>query len=156
MCLTDKPLGRGSYAVVYKGTHKQTKRPVAIKVMEYDTRSDTDRKYLDQELLLHASMKHPNILELLYKVKMGSKYFVVLEFCAGGDLRGFIDMQPHKMFTEEIAKHFMCQIGLYRRPLLPASNTCSCCSAILAQFRNCSQRYQTTGNVTMVTFRLYS
>jgi len=53
------PLGKGAFATVYKGHHRTTKVPLAIKVIEFDSRPEQDKRYLTQELIVH-----PNIVEV--------------------------------------------------------------------------------------------
>lgn len=84
-------LGSGSFASVYKGYSLDKKVPVAIKVIEYDQRSEFEKRYLSQEVRLMKSISHPNIIllreskvfllvlfpDILQKVK--SSIYLVLE-----------------------------------------------------------------------------
>lgn len=70
-------LGSGAYASVYKGQGKQG--PVAVKVVEFDSRPDQDKHYLvipllvslltvqNQEISIMEKIHHPNLLKLLAK-----------------------------------------------------------------------------------------
>eukprot|EP01127_Copromyxa_protea_P007215 TRINITY_DN1712_c0_g1_i1.p1 TRINITY_DN1712_c0_g1~~TRINITY_DN1712_c0_g1_i1.p1 ORF type:complete len:1024 (-),score=180.60 TRINITY_DN1712_c0_g1_i1:283-3117(-) len=49
--------------------------------------------------------------------KIGSRFFLVLEFCAGGDLKEFLDKQPGKKLDEDTARGFMCQLASGLRSL---------------------------------------
>lgn len=57
-------LGSGSFATVYKGASCDRKETVAVKVIEYDTRSNFEKRYLTQEVGLMKRILHPNILLL--------------------------------------------------------------------------------------------
>lgn len=57
-------LGSGSFATVYRGFSHGRKETVAVKVIDYDTRSDFEKRYLTQEVRLMKGIAHPNILML--------------------------------------------------------------------------------------------
>jgi len=55
------PLGKGAFATVYKGHHRTTKVPLAIKVIEFDSRPEQDKRYLTQELYKEMSSFVSNV-----------------------------------------------------------------------------------------------
>jgi serine/threonine protein kinase len=57
-------LGSGSFATVYKGFSNDKRETVAVKVIDYDTRNELEKRYLSQEVRLMKTIAHPNVLML--------------------------------------------------------------------------------------------
>ena len=86
----DAEIGKGSFATVYRGYRLQTKDPVAIKVV---TRKKLTPKLLDNlegEIAILKAINHPNIVELKECLKTDSHIYLVMAFCAAGDLSQYI------------------------------------------------------------------
>eukprot|EP00249_Psilotum_nudum_P024259 c29136_g1_i4 orf=319-1134(-) len=102
-------IGAGSFAIVWKAVHRQDGIEVAIK--EFDRRKLN--KQLQQRMFVEISIlkqiKHPNIVRLNEIIEAGNGIFLVLEYCAGGDLARYI--QRHGRVTEATARNFMQQLG---------------------------------------------
>jgi serine/threonine protein kinase len=84
-------LGSGSFATVYRGHHaRDVTAAVAVKVIPVEKLDSMARKALEAEVKMLRDIHHPNIVKLL-DVQRSAKYiFIVLEFCAGGDLTKYI------------------------------------------------------------------
>src|SRR5690606_28194077 len=87
----DAELGRGGYAVVYRGTQLSTGQPVAIKVLlshrVISDKADVERDRFVREAKLMARLKHPNIVRLIDTGEAESgERFIVLELVEGHDL----------------------------------------------------------------------
>ena len=54
--------------------------------------------------------KKTNEIFILPLLQASNRIFLVLEFCAGGDLGAFI--QKHGKVSDTVAKHFMRQLGM--------------------------------------------
>lgn len=54
--------------------------------------------------------KHPFIVGLHYAFQTKDKLFLVLEYCPGGDLSEYLQIEKH--FTEERSKTYICEILL--------------------------------------------
>lgn len=53
-------IGKGAYGTVYKGVNKKTGEPVAVKLIN---NNDVHmNKFLDNELLIHRKLSHPNLV----------------------------------------------------------------------------------------------
>lgn len=75
---------RGHYAVVCRGTCRNTGRRVAVKKIR---RFLTDAKRLQAEIsVLRRAKRHPNIVELLDVFETPREVQLVLELCTGGEL----------------------------------------------------------------------
>lgn len=87
-----EPIGRGAFSKVYRGCHIKTGTLAAIKVIELP-RMEENIKHLLREVEVMRHLKHTNIV-CLYDIQyerfghLGIRLFVVMEFCANGDLAG--------------------------------------------------------------------
>ena len=60
-----KKLGKGAFATVYLGQHKNSGEPVAIKVVDLERLSTNNKKlkkHLESEIEIMNSLKHENIV----------------------------------------------------------------------------------------------
>lgn len=80
-------IGQGKFGVVYKGYHRQTKKVVAIKVLELDTKYD-EVVDVQQEIQFLADLKHaPNVTHYYGSFLVGTKLWIIMDYCAGGSIR---------------------------------------------------------------------
>ena len=110
-------LGSGAFAEVKKATYKVTGDTRAVKVIHkagLDSAS-LDPKHKLREIKVLQELDHPNILRVheLYEEK--SRYYIVMEFCEGGDL--FSRLQKLRRFSE-------VQVGKIMFQLLSAVSYC--------------------------------
>ena len=40
-----------------------------------------------QELAIHSALKHKNIVQVIDLVQTAHNYYIIMEFCSGGNLR---------------------------------------------------------------------
>ncbi|TKY86849.1 hypothetical protein EX895_004137 [Sporisorium graminicola] len=86
----ENEIGKGSFAVVHKGYRLQPREPVAIKIV---TRKKLTPKLLDNlegEIAILKAIHHPNIVELKECLKTEHQIYLVMAFCASGDLSQYI------------------------------------------------------------------
>ena len=91
-------LGEGAYGSVYKVQQKYTNYLRAVKAIK--------KKYVDStefynEIEVLKALDHPNIIKLFDCYQDKSYYYMVEEYCSGGDLFDYI--QKEKFFTERKA-----------------------------------------------------
>ncbi|MDE2292671.1 MAG: serine/threonine protein kinase, partial [Elusimicrobia bacterium] len=80
----DSKIGQGGMGIVYAGTDTTLDRPVAVKKMREEIRSDArERERFLREAKTVASLKHPNIVEIYSIVEDGSDIYLVFEFITG-------------------------------------------------------------------------
>lgn len=80
-------IGQGKFGVVYKGYHRQTKKVVAIKVLELDTKHD-EVVDVQQEIQFLSDLKNaPNVTHYYGLFLVGTKLWIIMDYCAGGSLR---------------------------------------------------------------------
>ena len=71
--------------------------------------NDNIRKYLNNEINIMKELNHPNIIHLEKVIPSAHHYYVIMEYCNGGDL--FDCLQKHgKPFNQEIIQHIMRQV----------------------------------------------
>jgi serine/threonine protein kinase len=85
-------IGEGGFGMVYKAIHTETKKTVAIKIMFPKKTPDTDaisrhRLRFEREINFCSQLKHPNIIRLLDKGKLGDHLFAVFSFIDGITLK---------------------------------------------------------------------
>eukprot|EP01088_Endostelium_zonatum_P014296 TRINITY_DN3082_c0_g1_i2.p1 TRINITY_DN3082_c0_g1~~TRINITY_DN3082_c0_g1_i2.p1 ORF type:complete len:609 (-),score=147.33 TRINITY_DN3082_c0_g1_i2:31-1833(-) len=101
-------LGEGSFARVYKGINLETGEELAFKIIDLskyraeeakEIRMKTDQEVTNMRkvaseytVCAYDSFTHPD---------GDSKLVIVLEFCDGGDLKGYLERQKNNMVPEE-------------------------------------------------------
>lgn len=82
-----KVIGQGKFGVVYKGHHKQTKKTVAIKVLDLDTKYD-EVVDVQQEIQFLADLKNaPNVTHYYGLFLDDTKLWIIMDYCEGGSMR---------------------------------------------------------------------
>ncbi|CAH2063155.1 unnamed protein product [Thlaspi arvense] len=103
-------IGSGSFAVVWLAKHRSSGLEVAVKEIDKKLLSPKVRDNLLKEISILSTIDHPNIIRFYEAIETGDKIFLVLEYCSGGDLAGYINL--HGKVSEAVAKHFMRQLAL--------------------------------------------
>ncbi|TFY50358.1 hypothetical protein EVG20_g11565 [Dentipellis fragilis] len=83
-------LGKGSFAVVYKGYHEETREEVAIKTVSRSSLSAKLFENLQSEIDILKSLSHRHITKLIDIIRAERNIYLIMEFCAGGDLTNYI------------------------------------------------------------------
>ena len=109
-CLFDeydliKKLGEGAYGCVYKIQQKTTNYLRAVKALK---RKHVDEAEFTNEIQLLKTLDHPNIIKLFDCYYDSRYYYMVEEYCSGGDLFDYI--QKEKFFTEKKASIIFNQL----------------------------------------------
>ena len=111
----EKSLGKGSFGEVFLTRIKGDNKYYATKRYERDTIENNDQmlRYLNQECNILNSLKHPNIVYLKEVKKTKNHYYLVMEYCNGGELAQALEKYKAKYncaFSEQIVQHLMRQI----------------------------------------------
>ncbi|NXM40724.1 ULK3 kinase, partial [Gymnorhina tibicen] len=107
--LTER-LGSGTYATVYKAYRKKdTREVVAIKCVNKRSLNRTSVENLLTEIEILKTIRHPNIVELKDFQWDSDHIYLIMEFCAGGDLSRFIRMR--RLLPEKVARVFLQQLA---------------------------------------------
>ncbi|KAH0831348.1 kinase-like protein [Lanmaoa asiatica] len=83
-------IGKGSFATVYKGYHEDTHHTVAIKSVRRDILTSKLLDNLQSEIEILKSLSHRHITKLIDIVRAERNIFLIMEYCAGGDLTNYI------------------------------------------------------------------
>ena len=82
----ENELGRGSFAIVHAGVHKETGERVAIKIFDKSALDEDDETALQSEVDILSQLDHPNAVKLIEIFDEESNIYLVLELLAGGEL----------------------------------------------------------------------
>jgi p21-activated kinase 1 len=77
-------LDEGSSGTVYRSTHKQSGKHVAIKIVQM--KADTKIDALENEIAVMNACSHPNIVEYVGSYSLGQDLWIVMEYLEGGKL----------------------------------------------------------------------
>ncbi|XP_061996304.1 serine/threonine-protein kinase ATG1a [Rosa rugosa] len=102
-------VGSGSFAVVWRSTHRQLGIEVAVKEIDKKHLSPKVSESLLKEISILSTINHPNIIHLFEAIQTKERIYLVLEYCDGGDLAAYI--QRHGKVSETVARHFMRQLA---------------------------------------------
>jgi calcium-dependent protein kinase len=100
-----KSLGAGSFGTVREAYHKQTGNARAVKILK---KSEQDEEKLFLEVDILARLSHPNIMQIFEFYDDNKNFYIVSEFCTGGEL--FDCITDKGIFTEKEACSIMRQI----------------------------------------------
>ncbi|XP_074458107.1 serine/threonine-protein kinase ULK3 isoform X2 [Larus michahellis] len=107
--LTER-LGAGTYATVYKAYRKRdTREVVAIKCVSKRSLNRASVENLLTEIEILKTIRHPHIVELKDFEWDSDHIYLIMEFCAGGDLSRFIRMR--RILPEKVARIFLQQLA---------------------------------------------
>merc|ERR1719408_1067569 len=115
-CLDDfelcKVLGKGSYGKVMLVKHKNAGNQLfAMKMLRKDhvvKRNQVEHTRSERNVL--ESVNHPFIVSLHYAFQTPKKLYVVLEYCAGGEL--FFHLSQAGRFSQGRCRFYACEICL--------------------------------------------
>ena len=109
-----KQVGRGSFGEVYLSTRKGTNQFYAIKKIPKSKALQAEyRKYFNNEIFILKHINHPNIIKLVEIKQTKSNFYLVQEFCNGGDLSKLLEnkmLSTGYPFTQDIVQFLMKQI----------------------------------------------
>lgn len=120
-------LGKGGMAEVYLATQNSLKRKVAIKVLSSAADNDFSQRFINEGHIV-ASLNHPSIITIydIDKLEDG-RYYIAMEFIAGGDLTQYkgqvLAPQRALEITRQIAEGLSVvhEQGLVHRDIKPAN-----------------------------------
>ena len=111
----EKLIGKGAFGEVYLTSKKgdDKKKYATKKIERAQVEKGEGLKYLKNEIVILSFLKHPNIAKFEEVKKTKKHYYIVMEFCNGGELSKALEKYMEKYgkpFSEEIVQHFMRQI----------------------------------------------
>ena len=112
--ILEKCIGKGSYGEVYITSKKGSTLKFATKKFERDHLEGTEAmKYLKNEIIILQHLKHPNIVKYEDIKKTKKHFYIVMEYCNGGELSKALEKYQEKYkkpFSQEIVQYLMRQI----------------------------------------------
>lgn len=100
-----KSLGSGSFGTVREAFHKTTGNTRAVKILK---KSEQDEEKLFLEVDILARLSHPNIMQIYEFYDDNSNFYIVSEYCKGGEL--FDTIVEKGIFSEKEACWLLKQI----------------------------------------------
>lgn len=102
-------LGQGGFGCVMKGCHVETRQTVAIKFVPKNSFQEfSDLQRVFQEIQSLRNLRHPHIIRVLDVADHPESICFIMEFAAGGELRGYV--QRREFLEEEESRTLFNQI----------------------------------------------
>lgn len=99
------PLGAGLFGTVYKARDRQTGHIRAIKKIRKDHAKAKDLQELLRDVDILKKLNHPNIIKVYEFYQDSGNFYIVTDFCGGGEL--FDRILQEKNFNENRAAEMM-------------------------------------------------
>ncbi|CAD8106591.1 unnamed protein product [Paramecium sonneborni] len=124
-------VGQGSYGQVFKGLDEKTKELVAIKMLSKQVINEDDylREGLMNEIKIMRDLQGNNVVKLIDVLETSNNYYIIQEFCNGGDLQHLL--KKKKFLPQKEAVSFFIDVllgmmelvkkGIIHRDLKPAN-----------------------------------
>ncbi|CAH1998590.1 unnamed protein product [Acanthoscelides obtectus] len=122
----DRTIGCGGFAKVKVGAHISTGEKVAIKIMD-KAALDSDLPRVKLELKALQTLSHENICKLFQVIETETHFFLIMEYCSGGELfdhiieKNRLSESESRMFFRQIvsAVAYLHSSGFAHRDLKP-------------------------------------
>jgi serine/threonine protein kinase len=112
--ILEKCIGKGSFGEVYITSKKgDDTQKFATKKLDREELGKEALKYLKNEIQILQQLKHPNIVKFESIKKTKKHFYLIMEYCNGGELSGALEKYQEKYgkpFSQEIVQHLMRQI----------------------------------------------
>ena len=90
-------IGQGETADVFLSIDTKKNKLVAIKRISREKLTENGINNLKRELNILHRIKHPNIISLKDFLKSKNNFYIVLEYCNGGDIRKYMQDNQHPL-----------------------------------------------------------
>jgi len=108
-----KKLGEGGMATVYLANQVKLDRPVALKIMSSRiSQNDSFKKRFIREARTLAQFRHPNIITIYEVESFQDRWFIVMEYLDGGDLKSVMSRGLTKVNALQITRQ-ICEALQY-------------------------------------------
>lgn len=103
-------LGSGAFGVVRRAYDTVLKREVAIKSVKHDY--DARRlKRIEQEVQIHSSLNHPNIVQFYDAIEDQGVIHIVMEYCPNGTVAHAMDHCTNRKLPLDRVRRYMFELG---------------------------------------------
>ncbi|KAL0538254.1 hypothetical protein IC582_027265 [Cucumis melo] len=107
--ILERRIGSGSFAVVWKSRHRHLGTVFAVKEIHKKKLLPKVSDSLLREISILRTINHPNIIHLFEAIQTDDSIYLILEYCAGGDLWDYINR--HGKVSEAVARDLMRQLA---------------------------------------------
>lgn len=120
-----KKLNSGGSGTVFLACHKPTKQTRAVKVIRRD---NADLKEISNEIEVLSRLSHPNIMQIYEIFQDKTNFYIVTEFCKGGELLDIIESKEGDIslsFIRSVMKQLLSaicyahKVGIVHRDIKP-------------------------------------
>ena len=121
-------IGKGKFGLVKCGINKETKMPVAIKIMAKKNMDKSDLELAKVEIDILKISQHPNIIKL-YDIYENENYiYIIMEYCSGGDLLSYFEYHEYELPESKVCEiihklsmaiYYLHSYGIVHRDLKP-------------------------------------
>ena len=101
-------IGNGAFGTVYLGKHIPSQNKIAVKMINRQNLTPEHLLRLDLEIICQRSVDCENVVKLLDFQKTEHNFYLILEYCGGGDLGKFL--KAHGPVEESVAQRWMQQL----------------------------------------------
>ena len=101
-------LGKGAFAEVKKCEHKATREDRAVKIYRKDPANPALRSNIMREFDILRTLDHPNIVGIFEHFEDDRKFYMVMEYCKGGEM--FNSIVKGANTNEEMVARTMRQV----------------------------------------------
>ncbi len=121
-------IAKGGMGAVYKAIHPTLHRPVIIKKLTLRGRKDINERFKREARIL-MDFRHDGVVDMYDHFKLGSSYYIVLEFVDGSSLEDVIKRQRYLdngtaayiLYNTAIALHYAHEKKVVHRDIKPAN-----------------------------------
>jgi tRNA A-37 threonylcarbamoyl transferase component Bud32 len=108
-------LGNGKFGLIKLGINKKTNKKVAIKIMSKSNMKDDDLELVRTEIEILKICQHPNIIQLYDVFENVNYFYIIMEYCEGGDLFSYLEKRNFRLPEKKAAEfmHKMCAAVYY-------------------------------------------
>ena len=109
-----KLIGKGSFGETYLTQKTNASYLIATKVInKKKMEASSTKKYLENEINILKELEHPNIVKFYELFQTNSNYYIMMEYCNGGELSKCLKLYKSvykETFNIEIVQYLMRQI----------------------------------------------
>jgi len=127
-----RTLGKGHFSVVHLGTHRETGKQCAVKIVEKSRIDAREKMSLRNEIAMMRLVDHPVIIRMLDVFEDQKCIYMVMQLAEFGDF--FARWKSKKLFQEDVASkiiwklldatQYLHALGIVHRDLKPENILC--------------------------------